>query len=113
MSATLVAKGAKMALTSNAEALKALHLEQLTAFVSLSTAVCAVYDYVITLHLEVEYVWHHKPTVIQALFVVNRYLGLAYQVYSAFVYIRHVDSKGLKGYDYLKFYCMDFWAKRF
>lgn len=58
---------------------------------TLSTATCVVYDHLTTLDLEVELVWKRpKWSLVQVLFLINRYVGDALQIFSAFVLVRHI-----------------------
>ncbi|KAF4614443.1 hypothetical protein D9613_002493 [Agrocybe pediades] len=68
-------------------------LDHALAIVYLATATCVVYDHLTTLGDEIELVWQRqKWSPVQYLFLLNRYLGDATQIYAAFVFIRHVQQ---------------------
>ncbi|KAF9562758.1 hypothetical protein CPC08DRAFT_361381 [Agrocybe pediades] len=68
-------------------------LDHALAIVYLATATCVVYDHLTTLGDEIELVWQRqKWSPVQYLFLLNRYLGDATQIYAACVFIRHVQQ---------------------
>jgi len=75
-----------------------VHLDQALTTCYLATAVCVIYDHILTLNDEIEIVWKRpKWTIVQYLFIINRYLGDAYQIYNAFITVRHIVGKTSAG----------------
>ncbi|KAF9456970.1 hypothetical protein BDZ94DRAFT_1314628 [Collybia nuda] len=58
------------------EILAALHSLQLLHYLVLSSFVVLVYDHILTIKDEVQYVWKHRWTPFSILFLVNRYFAL-------------------------------------
>ncbi|PPQ72429.1 hypothetical protein CVT26_003792 [Gymnopilus dilepis] len=62
------------------------------AMLALASATGIVYDHISTFDDEIELVWQRpKWTVVQLLFIVNRYVGDIMQIFGAVVYIRHIQ----------------------
>ncbi|KAF4614442.1 hypothetical protein D9613_002490 [Agrocybe pediades] len=57
------------------EAIELLRHENARAYLAVAAATCALYDHVTTLDEEIELVWRRKWSVVQMLFLFNRYAG--------------------------------------
>ncbi|KAF9048877.1 hypothetical protein BJ165DRAFT_1066125 [Panaeolus papilionaceus] len=83
-------------------------VETSVSYVHVAVAACVLFDHVTTLDAEVELVWvrtlattmpsmsdmsqkRNKWSTVQFLFLINRYVGLAYQLYAACVLVLHVQ----------------------
>ncbi|KAF8912247.1 hypothetical protein CPB84DRAFT_1761763, partial [Gymnopilus junonius] len=61
--------------------------------IALAAATGVLYDHISTFDDEVELVWQRpKWTLVQLLFLVNRYVGDVMQVFGAIVYITHIQK---------------------
>ncbi|KAF9472344.1 hypothetical protein BDN70DRAFT_887083 [Pholiota conissans] len=67
-------------------------------YLALAGATCTVYDYITTLDIEIEVVWNRpKWKMPQGLFFLNRYVGLGWQIYTAFFYVRNLGVASEEG----------------
>lgn len=67
-----------------------LFADRALTLLTLSTATCVVYDHLTTFNDEIQLVWKRpKWSVVQVLFLINRYVGIGSQIFSAFVLVRH------------------------
>ncbi|KDR69346.1 hypothetical protein GALMADRAFT_272168 [Galerina marginata CBS 339.88] len=74
-----------------------LFAERGYAYLTVATAACTLYDIITTLGEEIEFVWNRpKWSVVQILFFINRYVGLALQICTAFVQVRHIGKHTLE-----------------
>ncbi|KAF8967297.1 hypothetical protein BDZ97DRAFT_1804380 [Flammula alnicola] len=75
----------------SAEQVKWWLADRALSFMAVSSATCVIYDHITTLDEEIELVWRRpKWSVVQVLYFINRYVGDGIELYSAFVFARHI-----------------------
>jgi len=68
------------------------------AYLTVATTTCTLYDHLTTFDEEIEFVWKRpKWRVVQMLFFLNRYAGLALQICQSFVQVRHNVKNTFEG----------------
>ncbi|KJA27070.1 hypothetical protein HYPSUDRAFT_198371 [Hypholoma sublateritium FD-334 SS-4] len=80
-----------MGTVASPDTVKWLLVDRGLSFVAIAAVVCVAYDHLATLDSEIELIWKRsKWQTVQILFFVTRYGGLFLQVYTAWIYVRHI-----------------------
>ncbi|KAF9555225.1 hypothetical protein CPC08DRAFT_753199 [Agrocybe pediades] len=90
---------------ASAATVNGLFTEYAYSFLALATGTCVIYDHITTLDIEIEMVWKRpKFSVVQLLFLINRYVGNGLQIHTAFTLVRHVVNNTVDDSAELTFY---------
>ncbi|KAI5988993.1 hypothetical protein EDD15DRAFT_2285692 [Pisolithus albus] len=82
-----------MATTTTADFLSFAHVIRLTRTCQLVPSALMVYDYLISIDREVEYIWKRPRTTTTILYLIVRYFGTAYGLINTTVFFSDVSSK--------------------
>ncbi|THH00151.1 hypothetical protein EW026_g2343 [Hermanssonia centrifuga] len=72
--------------TADAQIIEELQVQQIEIFLIWSVTALVTYEYVITIHNEITMVWRKKWTIATWLFILNRYLLIAYTLLTVVPY---------------------------
>lgn len=82
-----------MATTTTADFLNFVHVIRLTRTCQLVPSALMVYDYLISIDREVEYIWKRPRTTTTILYLIVRYFGTVYGLINTTVFFSDVSSK--------------------
>ncbi|KAG0707590.1 hypothetical protein DFH29DRAFT_995016 [Suillus ampliporus] len=71
------------------------------AYVQVAVAVAVLYDHVLTFSREIDYIWRRSPSLVTALYLLDRYLGDAVVIIGAYLCLTEVASTECALYAFL------------
>ncbi|KAI6099183.1 hypothetical protein EV401DRAFT_973233 [Pisolithus croceorrhizus] len=82
-----------MATTTTADFLQLAYVIRLTRTCQLVPSTLLVYDYVISIDREIEYIWNRPRTTTTILYLIVRYFGTVYGLINTAVFLSNVSGE--------------------